>query len=102
MWDRASASSRAREREPTFGIFIGPHSRREYWCSSKVEELIEISISYKTLLLNRCKINMFQLNTILDLSKLKAFADNIFSVAQMVQIFFDREDNIVGEGVHAG
>ena len=53
-------------------------------------------------MLNRCKINMFQLNTILDLSKLKAFADNIFSVAQMVQIFFDREDNIVGEGVHAG
>ena len=31
------------------------------------------------------------------LSKLKAFAGNDFNVTQMVQFFFDRVENIVGE-----
>ena len=44
----------------------------------------------------------------LDLSKLKAFADNNFKVVQMVQFCFDRLENIdrvenfVGEGENAG
>ena len=39
---------------------------------------------------------------ILDLSKLKAFADDHFEVAQMVQFCFDRVENIVGKGENAG
>ena len=42
-------------------FFIGPHIRREYWCSSQEAESREISISCKNLFLNRCKINMFKL-----------------------------------------
>ena len=49
-------------------FFIGPHIRREYWCSSQEAESREISISCKNLFLNRCKINMFKLNTITNLS----------------------------------
>ena len=41
-------------------FFIGPHIRREYWCSSQEAESREISISCKNLFLNRCKINMFK------------------------------------------
>ena len=36
------------------------------------------------------------------LSKLKAFADDNFSLAQMVQFFIDRVENIMGKGEHAG
>ena len=38
-------------------FFIGPHIRREYWCSSQEAESREISMSCKNLFLNRCKIN---------------------------------------------
>ena len=44
-------------------FFIGPHIRREYWCSSQEAESREISISCKNLFLNRCKINMFKLKS---------------------------------------
>ena len=44
-----------------FGIFSDPNDRREYWCSSKEAESIEISISFKNLFLNRCIINMCKL-----------------------------------------
>ena len=37
-------------------------------------------------------------NKILALSRLKAYADNIFIVAQVVQYLFDRVGNIVGKG----
>ena len=47
-------------------FFIGPHIRREYWCSSQEAESREISISCKNLFLNRCKINMFKLNPEID------------------------------------
>ena len=40
---------------------IGP----EYWCSSQEAEPREISISCKNLFLNRCKINMFKLKTVI-------------------------------------
>ena len=43
-------------------FFIGPHIRREYWCSSQEAESTEISISCKNLFLNRCKKNMFKTN----------------------------------------
>ena len=39
---------------------------------------------------------------ILDLSKLKAFADDNFIVAQMVQFFSDRVESIAGKGENAG
>ena len=39
--------------------------------------------------------------TKLDLSKLKAFADDNLNVAQMVQYFFDNEENIVGNRENA-
>ena len=42
-------------------FFIGPHIRREYWCSSQEAESRKISISCKNLFLTRCKINMFKL-----------------------------------------
>ena len=35
------------------------------------------------------------------LSKLKAFAEDNFSVPQMVQFFLDRVENIVGKGENA-
>ena len=49
-------------------FFIGPHIQREYWCSSQEAESREISISYKNLFLNRCKINTFKLKLRADLS----------------------------------
>ena len=36
-------------------------------------------------------------NKILPLFQMKAFAGDIFSVVQLVQIFFDRSENIVGK-----
>ena len=39
---------------------------------------------------------------ILDLSKLKVFADDNSIVAQMVQFFSDRVESIVGKGENAG
>ena len=41
-------------------------------------------------------------NTILALSKLKAFADDNFYLAQMVQFLFDREENILRKGENTG
>ena len=38
---------------------------------------------------------------ILDQTKLKAFADDTFNVAQMLTFVFDRIDNIVGKGEKA-
>ena len=66
-WGRASALQswdpkfESREWVSTLGFFIGPHIRREYWCSSQEAESREISISCKNLFLSRCKINMFKL-----------------------------------------
>ena len=68
LWGRAPASQswgsefESRERVSILGFFIGPHIRREYWCSSQEAESREISISCKNLFLNRCKINTFKLN----------------------------------------
>ena len=45
---------------------------------------------------------MFKLNFILALSKMKTFLDINFTMAQMVQSFFDRVENIVGKGENAG
>ena len=45
-------------------LFIGPHIRREYWCSSQKAESGEISIGCKNLFLSRCKINMFKVSTV--------------------------------------
>ena len=41
-------------------------------------------------------------NKILALSKLKAFADDMFNVVQMMQFFLDRVENNVGKGENAG
>ena len=51
----------------------------------------------------KCVKEMPQLFTkILDLSKLKAFADNKINVTQKLKCVSAREDNIVAEGEHAG
>ena len=42
-------------------FFIGPHIRREYWCSSQEAESREVSISCKNLFLNWYKISIFKL-----------------------------------------
>ena len=69
-WGRASTLQslgpefESRERVSTSGFFIGPHIRREYWCSSQEAESREISINCKNLFLNRCKINMIKLNNV--------------------------------------
>ena len=47
-------------------------------------------------------VNRLPHGKILDLSKLKAIADDYFSVAQVVQFFSDRVENVVGKGEHAG
>ena len=52
--------------------------------------------------LRRKPINSFPGDKIQALFRLKAFADNNFSVAQMVQFFFDGLENIVGKGESAG
>ena len=41
-------------------------------------------------------------NKILAFTKLEAFADDNFSVAQMVKFFFARRENIVRKGENAG
>ena len=50
----------------------------------------------------RMHINPSPDNKILALSESNAFADDNFSVAQMMQYFFDRVENIVGKGENAG
>ena len=45
---------------------------------------------------NQSRYGTLPNNKILCQSKLKEFADNKFNVAQMVQIFFDRIENTVG------
>ena len=42
------------------------------------------------------------LNKILDVTKLKAFADNKINVAQMLISVFDMIENIVGKGENTG
>ena len=43
-------------------------------------------------------INPFPLNTVLDQTKLKAFADDNLNVTKMIISVFDRVENIVGKG----
>ena len=48
------------------------------------------------------RVNYLPEVTLLAMSKLKAFVDNNFNVAQMVQFFNDQVENIVGQGENAG
>ena len=63
-WSVGLALIRTRVRFPgagvNLGIFIGPHIRPEYLCSSQEAESREISICCKNLFLVRCKIDMFK------------------------------------------
>ena len=43
-------------------------------------------------------LNLNQIEKIIALSKLKAFADNNINMAEMEQFFFDRVENMVGKG----
>ena len=47
------------------------------------------------------RINSLPNDKILDVIKLKAFADDKINVAQMMIPVFDRVENIVGKGEHA-
>ena len=48
------------------------------------------------------EFNSLSNDKILDVTKLKAFADDKISVAQMIISVFDRLENIVGKGENAG
>ena len=48
------------------------------------------------------QFNSLPNNKILDLSKLKAFADNNLNVYQKLKFAFERVENIVGKGENAG
>ena len=48
------------------------------------------------------KINYFTDDKCLHLSKLKAFADDNFHVDQIIQLFFERVENLVGKVENAG
>ena len=51
---------------------------------------------------SRIRINSLPNDTILDVTKLKAFADDKINIAQMMVSVFDRIENIVGKGENAG
>ena len=51
---------------------------------------------------NEIVFNSLPNDKILDVTKLKAFADNKINVAQMMIPVFDRVENIVGKGENAG
>ena len=46
-------------------------------------------------------VNSLPYNRIFDWSKLKALADDSFSVAKMVQFFIDSVENVLGKGENA-
>ena len=72
------------------------------------ESLQEISgqasseASLEAILKKVCRFNPLPHRKILDLSKLKAFTDDNFKVAQMVQFYFHMVENFVGKGENAG
>ena len=93
------------ERLFNFGTVIGPHIRCEYWCSFQEAESREISLSCKRLILIQCKINLFNPlpnEIFLDMTKLKAFADNKLNVAKINISLCDRVENTVGKEENAG
>ena len=51
---------------------------------------------------SRNELNSLPDDIILDLTKLKAFADDKFNVASMLISVSGREENIVGKGENAG
>ena len=64
---------------------------------NKIANLTEFKAENKLRL-----VNFLPNGKLLDQPILKAFADDNFKVAQMVQFFFDRVENIVGKGENAG
>ena len=61
-----------------------------------------ISWSRKVLRYTENSLNSIPNNKILDLTKLKAFADDKFNVTKLTIFLFDRVENIVGKGKNAG
>ena len=76
-----------------FFFFIGPHIRREYWCSSQEAESREISISCKNLFLNRCKINMFLLNSFNKILSQQLTYDRFYISSKDLKSNFDHSCN---------
>ena len=60
------------------------------------------SLNIPDLLTNCTWINPLPNVKFLDVTKLKAFADNKFKVAKMMIFLFDRAGNTVGKGQNAG
>ena len=48
------------------------------------------------------EINPLPHNEIMDLTKLKVFADNKLNITKMTTFLFDRVENFVGKGENAG
>ena len=68
----------------------------------KVVELSYHSPGFSFLGIGPCDFNSSPNYKILDVSKLKAFADDKLNVAQMMTYVFDRVENIVGKRENAG
>ena len=51
---------------------------------------------------DKLSINPLPNDKILDLTKLKAFADNKLNVAKIIIFLYDRAENTVGKGENAG
>ena len=59
--------------------------------------IVLVSVCKKHLIIEYCIRNSLPDNKILTLLKLKARAENIFKMLQMVQFVFDRGENLVGK-----
>ena len=59
-------------------------------------------MSYVSSILKSYPFNSLPNNNILDLSKLKAFADDKIQLTKIMIFVFDRIENIVGKGENAG
>ena len=75
---------------------------RIVYCTRTLVDLERSTVLVFSQLLAYIILNPLPHNKIWDPSKLKAFADDSFNVAQTEQFFFDQVENIVGKRENAG
>ena len=71
----------------------GDEEEKENKILSKMGKILKITTEF---------LNTVPNNKILDMTKLKAFADDKINVAQIMVSVFDRIENIVGKGENSG
>ena len=90
-----------------------PKEQKTLWEKEKLLATSNFSFSqcvFKRLVLQTHKnkglfgkgLNLYQTTTFLDMTKLKAFADQKLNVAEITISLFDRVENTVGKGKNAG